>query len=1798
MDCLASRFIKSYATDNVFFVSEGNPDEPSINGFSGKASNLCGECHDFISNYKDFILHIQTHTQKLHQCSTCILSFPSDMKHSDPEKNPVYNCFSCKTTFDGDPRCSSFEPLIFCNLEKLDSKGLDLARKVSDIVRFKLVFTIQERKRENNAVADSLVGTSHHVENFSKRKPSNFSSERPKVLSKGKPSIFRASYCPGSRILILKRKTSKISASYCAESWKIISKGKPTNFCASHHAESRKTISKGKPSNFCASHHHENNKVVNKGKPLVHSKTSSKSKKIACSNRVAKSVFLKESDCTRDHPKNTKQYAGNITIRPPKLNCNKIKARVSFPQNYQIIKSSGSKLVLKLKNSKKESKLMIVNKRDSFNQERRASRRFSLPNQHNINGYHVGDLNSEIQNDSSSATPIRLLMCGGNADSFACSTNQLNKTTEEIPGLMYQINTIGENYPIMLYTSINIPVSTSQEITSVSSSIPLSSASSTPALIPVTMSLSNTTHNLKSTGKSQETTSVNPSMLLSSASSTPALICPIMSPSNSSYNLKSTEMPPETTTVNPSMPLPSASSAPALIPSTMSPSNSSYNLKSTERPSETTTVNPSMPLSSASSAPALIPSTMCPSNSYIRSKALIKDVAINPNQTSASLNTSECLPIKHKIKPKKSDKKKVDNLTRVINSLRKLNLLGKDSRASRKQQSSVRQKSNSAGDSPKITQVFYTSKDSLVREVKMGKNGGDVQQDCKSCNGDKEHNENYLYLVTEMMRSKTSSDDAEQNRSDVCFVRKMMGSKSSGNDAEQNQNGFRVAMDSLPSSLNTLEVIPNKEVPAIPDDVCSTKNIDASVPTHIPSSMNSDVLRNNETSTRNILPSHQIKNSGKGFNTSTDSLAIMNETEMPEYGVLSVPHFEKKRCDAVVLNSNVGQDNSFAQNNLMPVNDVQNQNVKVTRFHGSIPSADGTIVQSTFDSISDKSYVLLTKAVKVCDFMFINYNKIKESLKPLVIPFKKFEILNSGGWLSIPKKKLMTTYSEKASNDTACSNRLSVPTNFVLVPDKNNITYDIYLQSSGAEDLRKHQDVAVKDLQYPNISHSVSFQSSQYLNRSAQMNIDNSHSELHSSKSPINENFKSFYPNHESSEVNDSFQNIVSTNLSQWDCSGNLKGKISVDNKLKCTSNDSLNISQHLVGLEHSKLANVCILQPDINNPKPLTNEKSKNVVSLNSKTDNKPSSGIEDENWKRFQKLYNLKKFSIHLDRLPSAVCQSLYSSKNERVDQVLNNSKKLSVVLTKLPHYVCSYATYKIYEQSGEQKSALHKKRKLESVDENIPAQDKDLLCVSLENSNSITNSHITRHNASTSINAKIVGKKSNFPLQATCSTVPMELTNESHSTDVHIVENPGLSFSSHCKKESSICNQAVEQTGTPTDNIASRLPDPIASSSADMQTSSINGNFQTLSSNGVTPTELIKLVTTDLNNMKNGGTKENNFVPPDHLNHQPLQTSVTPTELIELLVTDLNNMKNRITEENNFVPLDHLNQQPLQTSVVVSNAYAKQNFDTCNPKLTNQIDIPVSMCGVNHGNPSSNISQLHVPSTPDSYGLSCCHSSAPSTSNSKELNSSFVSMPSTFNSNDLNSLSLFVPSTSSANKLNSCPQPSGALAENILCCDDLNTFEFRNREQVPAIGVHSLSSDSSSLENLEALHQVIDESECDLSGHSVVDEFYSMSDYQNKLYSDCYEKSLEEINVFSLCKTEYQLKYLRNRIKYINETLAKVVQNMHSLTFLKPQILLNRLPDSIYEKHLKKKPIMLSSMLPTITEVHSLSNEKTYS
>ncbi|GBN75654.1 hypothetical protein AVEN_90781-1, partial [Araneus ventricosus] len=292
--------------------------------------------------------------------------------------------------------------------------------------------------------------------------------------------------------------------SHCAESRKVLSKGKPPNFSASYCAESRKVVNKGKPSNFS-----------------LYLLANARLKTNAKSNKTAhKNCASVKTHNIGHHSKCTKQYGENITIQPSKLNCSEIEAQVSFPHNYQIIKSSGSKLVLKLQHSETGIVSMNVSNRDSFdhtiNQESKTSPRCILPllqqNEH-INGYHVRDLNSETGSKL-------LLIYQSNKDSPGCTTNQKNETTQKTSCTTNQLNTYGKNSPILLCTSpVYIPVSKSRETTAVTPSIPLSSASSALPLIRPTVSPSNSSYNLKDIEWLQEMTTVSSLMPSSSASS-------------------------------------------------------------------------------------------------------------------------------------------------------------------------------------------------------------------------------------------------------------------------------------------------------------------------------------------------------------------------------------------------------------------------------------------------------------------------------------------------------------------------------------------------------------------------------------------------------------------------------------------------------------------------------------------------------------------------------------------------------------------------------------------------------------------------------------------------------------------------------------------------------------------------------------------------------------------------------------------------------------------------------------------------------------------------------------------------------------------------------------------------------------------------------------------------------------------------------------------------------------------------------------------------------------------------------
>ncbi|GFQ75563.1 hypothetical protein TNCT_647251 [Trichonephila clavata] len=82
------------------------------------------------------------------------------------------------------------------------------------------------------------------------------------------------------------------------------------------------------------------------------------------------------------------------------------------------------------------------------------------------------------------------------------------------------------------------------------------------------------------------------------------------------------------------------------------------------------------------------------------------------------------------------------------------------------------------------------------------------------------------------------------------------------------------------------------------------------------------------------------------------------------------------------------------------------------------------------------------------------------------------------------------------------------------------------------------------------------------------------------------------------------------------------------------------------------------------------------------------------EENWEKLKNVYNLKKCSVALHKLPSQIYNvSISPLKNAFKSE--NKIKDLSVNLFRLPNYVQDYQSYKIYCQSHDHKTVLRKKQ-----------------------------------------------------------------------------------------------------------------------------------------------------------------------------------------------------------------------------------------------------------------------------------------------------------------------------------------------------------------------------------------------------------------------------------------------------------------------------------------------------------------------
>ncbi|XP_055943551.1 protein PF3D7_1417600-like [Argiope bruennichi] len=1018
----------------------------------------------------------------------------------------------------------------------------------------------------------------------------------------------------------------------------------------------------------------------------------------------------------------------------------------------------------------------------------------------------------------------------------------------------------------------------------------------------------------------------------------------------------------------------------------------------------------------------------------------------------------------------------------------------------------------------------------------------------------------------------------------------MIECKSYANDAEGN-NSLLTIRSCLSSPVKTVEVIPNKEISensALLKKVCSKIFLNSSVSGNSSLWTNSDVLRNHETPSRNIAKSLYNQNLETDAIASTDSFLISNDTELLKKKVLK--NSENNQLALIdsqsVKNFDAGHDNLYIQNSLTPVNDVQTQTIEVSgENHDIMHSSDNLILQKNSNSRLDGNGAVYLSGLKVGDTILINYNQNKEIAKNLY-PFRKFQASDTDGWLSIPVELL--TPLDCKQNEAVCSNNSPIHGNFSMISDQNKVIDDIYLQSISAIESRKQQDVSLNSLQCVNISASDGFQNNQHsvnLETLGSLSIGDSQPELNNSELLNNENLKSSsYSNNNAPKYHDNFQNSTKpVSISLCNRSDNLNYNISVDEK--CMNNDLFDVDQNY---KCSKVANIDGFPADLNNLKPLANENTQNTIypnlmppehkvggNINSETNSGCQKSVRSPGSKDYDRaelfdyedvlienplLKDSKADPIHFNCLRSENNDSTKSvergsvsipdstnnnsksgteknhcsTKNEKANQVLNNSKKLLVGLTKLPHYVRSYRTYKIYERSQKRKLALQKKKKLKSANKIISNLGNGLLSAPLENDSLAIGNCINVHNASTLIDTETVGKESNFQLQSSCGASPTELISISHPTNLHTMEN----------------SETIENDFVSLDYLNQQpLKTPVFNSHVKEEFNICNQKFVEQAKTPIVSTS----VGAETSYINNGS--------------QLLPSYICPPDVANKYSTDLHTVEYG-SVVGNYASLHRLNYQSVVTPVSLPKSCVKQQLDFYNQQSTEEIESPVIMCDNNESYRIlvSDSNQTYAQSTP--------------------------------NSNELNSCQLSVPLTNTS-ELNSCHQQVASLTENSKSCDNLFESELLDIEQVPVLITDSSSStnNTSCLEMLHMSYQVNNKSRCNLvSPHlpSTSDSFYLMSNYQNNFDAECYQKSLENMDAFCLWKTEYQLKYLKDRIKHINETLVEV-ESRQNVKFLEPRILLYKLPDSVYEKYLKKKPIMLTNILPIITDVHSLSSEK---
>ncbi|KAF8778945.1 hypothetical protein HNY73_015619 [Argiope bruennichi] len=1715
-DFLTSRFQKSYMTNNVFFVSEKNSFEPSEDESSERTTHLCGECHNWFPDYKDFFLHLHVHKQELYQCPTCVLSFPTNIEHIHVDKLPAFNCLRCKSTFVADPKCNIFEPLIFCNIEKLSSHEPDM-RVINQLVKeFKLCFTIKNRSKENSIIANSITSTSH-VKSFSKENLSNLitnsslkANAKP-VKSFNKKQVSLKIHNGGHNSKYISPEREILNSSNVAHS---------INSSTHDKKDSCKTCFEG---NAFSDSFSMNNSLCSS--TSFHSPSSCGSPEI--------------HHCMKQHGKNT-------TIQPPKLNSSEMVTQVSSSRNYCIVKSVGNKLVLKLQDSKPGSKLMNPNQKDSFNhtiiKKNKVKANFPLATCQ-ANKHKKYTLSEEccITNLNSKVGSKLLLNYHNEKDSLDCIANQKKETTQTIPYTTYQLNNHIKN------ASLDISRLSSQETTSVSFSIPVSSSSvsSSIPLIQSNMPISNSSHILKNTKGLHRTLKR----------------CNLKSKKVDNSEVVNTDKAAQ---IKPKRSRLTLNNQPCTKNNISTPrskvcaqNSGSYtrnchidvlrhclcNICSIGRLRFSGNLNKSSHRKLSNydrSKKKRQNGEKLISNSDISNGSVTNPLLGNQiNVEKVCFNLNEYSPVDFKRNPQKLNEEKVGSLANTINSLYK---------QSSNKCLKISPKRLDGRSLPKVTEVFYVAEDSSKHQIQQTVDYPAVP-------------------YKDMIECKSYANDAEGN------------------------NSLLTIRSCLSSPVKTVEVIPNKEISensALLKKVCSKIFLNSSVSGNSSLWTNSDVLRNHETPSRNIAKSLYNQNLETDAIASTDSFLISNDTELLKKKVLK--NSENNQLALIdsqsVKNFDAGHDNLYIQNSLTPVNDVQTQTIEVSgENHDIMHSSDNLILQKNSNSKLDGNGAVYLSGLKVGDTILINYNQNKEIAKNLY-PFRKFQASDTDGWLSIPVELL--TPLDCKQNEAVCSNNSPIHGNFSMISDQNKVIDDIYLQSISTIESRKQQDVSLNSLQCVNISASDGFQNNQHsvnLETLGSLSIGDSQPELNNSELLNNENLKSSsYSNNNAPKYHDNFQNSTKpVSISLCNRSDNLNYNISVDEK--CMNNDLFDVDQNY---KCSKVANIDGFPADLNNLKPLANENTQNTIypnlmppehkvggNINSETNSGCQKSVRSPGSKDYDRaelfdyedvlienplLKDSKADPIHFNCLRSENNDSTKSvergsvsipdstnnnsksgteknhcsTKNEKANQVLNNSKKLLVGLTKLPHYVRSYRTYKIYERSQKRKLALQKKKKLKSANKIISNLGNGLLSAPLENDSLAIGNCINVHNASTLIDTETVGKESNFQLQSSCGASPTELISISHPTNLHTMENSETIendfvsldylnqqplktpvFNSHVKEEFNICNQKfVEQAKT-----------PIVSTSVGAETSYINNGSQLLPSY-ICPPDVANKYSTDLHTVEYGSVV------------------------------------------GNYASLHRLNYQSVVTPVSLPKSCVKQQLDFYNQQSTEEIESPVIMCDNNESYRIlvSDSNQTYAQSTP--------------------------------NSNELNSCQLSVPLTNTS-ELNSCHQQVASLTENSKSCDNLFESELLDIEQVPVLITDSSSStnNTSCLEMLHMSYQVNNKSRCNLvSPHlpSTSDSFYLMSNYQNNFDAECYQKSLENMDAFCLWKTEYQLKYLKDRIKHINETLVKV-ESRQNVKFLEPRILLYKLPDSVYEKYLKKKPIMLTNILPIITDVHSLSSEK---